>query len=85
MARADEAGSLVKGDCHYTVTRVEGLLHAIAMMDVNIHIQHARVILKKLKDAKYDIIDVAESRCFVPLGVVQAPRPIDRHVAYPMV
>eukprot|EP00955_Chlamydomonas_euryale_P022056 232934-Chlamydomonas_euryale.AAC.1 len=35
---------LVEGDRHDAVAQVEGLLDAVAVMDVNVDIQHARVV-----------------------------------------
>jgi hypothetical protein len=32
---------LVEGHCHHTVGAVEGLLHAVAVVDVNVDVQHA--------------------------------------------
>lgn len=36
----EEVAILVKGYSHHSVSGVEGLLNSIAMMDVNINIQH---------------------------------------------
>lgn len=35
---------LVKGDCHDPVSSVEGLLHAVTMVDVNVDVQHPLVV-----------------------------------------
>lgn len=43
------------------VCEVEGLLNAIAMMDVNIDIQHTRMHLEQLQNGQHKIVDVAES------------------------
>lgn len=34
----------MEGDCHHTVCEIEGLLHAIAVVDVNVYVQNAGMI-----------------------------------------
>ena len=36
----EEVAVLVEADCHHPVCQVEGLLHAIPMVDINVHIQN---------------------------------------------
>ena len=39
----------------------ESLLHSIAVVYVDVHVQHALVILQQLEYGQHDIIDVAEA------------------------
>jgi hypothetical protein len=45
---------------HDPVRQVKSFLNAVAVMDVNVHIQHAAVRLQQLQDCQHNIIDVAE-------------------------
>jgi len=38
---------------------------------------------EELKDGEYDIVNVTETTCLTPLGVMQATRPVDRYVGRP--
>lgn len=44
------------------VGHVEGLLHSITMVHINVYVQHPRMVLEQLKDGKDQVIDVAEAR-----------------------
>ena len=80
-ARAgEEVAELVEGDAHDAVRRVEGLLHAVAVVDVDVDVQHARVVLQQLQDAQHDVVHVAEARRLALLRVVQPARPVHRDV-----
>ena len=70
----------VEADCHDTVGRVEGLFHAVAVVAVDVDVQHPWVSPKKLQNAEDDVIDVAEPRGFPLLCVVQPTRPVDGYV-----
>lgn len=45
---------------HTPVCQVEGLLNSVPMVDVNVHVQHPRMVLEQLQDGQHQIIDVAE-------------------------
>lgn len=34
----------MEGDCHHPVSEVEGFLNSITMVDVNINVEHPRVV-----------------------------------------
>eukprot|EP00850_Spirogloea_muscicola_P008017 SM000042S15284 [mRNA] locus=s42:174238:177192:+ [translate_table: standard] len=71
---------LVEGDGHDAVGGVEGLLHAVAVVDVDVDVQHALVVLEELQDGQHDVVDVAEPRRLALLGVVQPAGPVDGDV-----
>ena len=62
----------MKADCHDPVGVVEGLLDAIAVVDVDVEVEHARVHLEQLEDAEDDIVDIAEPAGLYLLGVMEA-------------
>ena len=43
-AREEEVSIFVEGDGHDSVSEVEGLLHPIAVVDVDVAVQHPRVV-----------------------------------------
>ena len=43
-SREEVVAILVEGDSHDPVSQVERLLHAVTMMNVDINVQHTRVI-----------------------------------------
>ena len=72
---------LVERHRHDPIRHVERFLDAVAVVDINVNIQHARVVLEQLQDAQHNVVHVAEAR---PLGlfrVVQSARPVDGNVA----
>jgi hypothetical protein len=46
---------------HLPVGQVEGLLNAIAVVDVDVDVQHTRVVLEELQDGQDEIVHVAEA------------------------
>ncbi len=66
---------LVERDRHDAVGGEEGLLDAVAVMDVNINVQHARVDAQQLQDGEHNVVDVAEARRLGPFGVMQPAAP----------
>ncbi|TKC40757.1 hypothetical protein EI555_019403 [Monodon monoceros] len=46
------------GHSHDSVCGIEGLFHAIAMVNINVNIQHSLVILQQFQDSQDDIIDI---------------------------
>jgi hypothetical protein len=57
---------------HDPVSKVEGFLNPVTMVDVNVDIQHPSVRLQQLQDGQHNIVDVAKSTGFSFLGVVHA-------------
>ena len=55
------------------------------MVDVDVDVQHPRVVLEQLEDGQHDVVDVAEAGGLALLGVVQPPRPVDDDVVLPSV
>eukprot|EP00966_Prymnesium_polylepis_P234947 5434224-Prymnesium_polylepis.1 len=45
--------ALVEGDSHDAVGGVESLLDAVAVVDVDVQVQHPRVVLEQLQDAEH--------------------------------
>ena len=72
---------LVEADSEDSVCMEEGLFDSVSVVHVDIEIEHPRVDLQQLKDAKDDVIDVAKSTGFRLLGVVIASRPIYHDIA----
>ena len=62
---------LVERRRHDSVGALEGLLHAITMMDVDIYVQRARVVLQQLQNGQHDIIHIAEATSLHFLCVVK--------------
>ena len=71
---------LVEGDGHDPVRGVEGLLHAVPVVDVDVDVEHSLVVLQELEDGQHDVVDVAEARGLRLLGVVETPGPVDGDV-----
>lgn len=76
----EEVAVLVQAEGHDTVGAVEGLLDAVAVMDVDVDVQDAGVHLEELEDGQDDVIDVAEAGRLGLLGVMEAPGPVDGDV-----
>ena len=86
VARArEELAVLVEGDGHHAVGGVEGLLDAVAVVDVDVDVQHPLMLLEQLEDGEHDVVRVAEARRLALLGVVQPARPVDRDVGLALV
>lgn len=80
-ARAGEEAVFVvfvEGEGHDAVGGPEGLLDAVAVVDVDVDVEDARVVAEELQDGEDDVVDVAEAGCFGLFGVVQAAGPVDR-------
>lgn len=75
----------MEGDGHDAVREVEGLLDAVAVVDVDIDVQHPLVSLQELQDGEHDVVHVAEPRGFCLLGVVHPAAPVEGHVHVPLV
>jgi hypothetical protein len=50
----------VEGAGHDSIGQVEGFLHAVSVVDIDIDIQHPLVSLQQLQDRKDAIVDIAE-------------------------
>mmetsp|Transcript_11210 Transcript_11210/g.24142 ORF Transcript_11210/g.24142 Transcript_11210/m.24142 type:complete len:274 (+) Transcript_11210:1586-2407(+) len=66
----EELAVLVEAHRHDPVRQVEGLLHTIAVVDVNVHVQHPRIHLEQLQDAEHNVVHVAEAGRLGLLGVM---------------
>ena len=51
----------VEGERHDAVGGPEGLLDAVAVVDVDVDVEHARVVQEELQDGEHDVVDVAEA------------------------
>mmetsp|Transcript_20578 Transcript_20578/g.48498 ORF Transcript_20578/g.48498 Transcript_20578/m.48498 type:complete len:426 (-) Transcript_20578:122-1399(-) len=71
---------LVKGARHDAVRRVEGLLDAVSVVDVDVDVQDPLVLLEELQYRQDAVVDVAEPGGLRLLGVVQPPGPVDDDV-----
>jgi len=82
LARAREKvpGVFMKRNGHDAVRMVECELDAIAVMDVDVDVQHARMVFEHLQYSKHSVINVAKSICLAPLGMMKAAGPIDGSV-----
>lgn len=75
-----ELAVLVERARHDAVGRVEGLLHAVAVMAVNVDVEHARDGAEELQDAEHDVVDEAEPGGLALFGVVQPAGPVDGNI-----
>lgn len=71
---------LVERNGHDTVGDVESLLNPVAVVNINVNVKDAWVLLEELKDGKDDVIGVAEARRGSLLRMVQAAGPVDGNV-----
>lgn len=76
----EEVSISMEADSHHAVRHVEGLFDAVAMMDVNVDVEHTLVILQQFEDSEDNIVRVAESFGFLLFRVVKASCPIDADV-----
>ena len=72
---------LVEADGHDSVRGIEGLLHAVPVMDVDIDVQDTLVIFEQLQDGENDVVDIAESTGLRLLSVVESASPVDGDVS----
>ena len=68
---------LVEGKRHDAVGGPERLFDAVAMVDVDVDVEDARIRAQHLEDGEDDVVDVAESAGFALFGMVQPAGPID--------
>lgn len=79
-AREEVWGVFVQRNAHNAVCVVESILYAIAMMNVNVNVQDARVVAKELLNGEHNIVDIAEARALTLSRVMQASCPVNRHI-----
>ncbi len=60
-AGEEAAAIFVEADSHHFVGHHEGLLHAVAMVDVYVDVEHARVVLQQLQNRQHYVVHVAET------------------------
>jgi hypothetical protein len=72
---------LVKRNCHYAIGGVKSFFHTVAMMNIDIDIQHALMDFKKLENGEHDVVNVTKPGRFVLLCVVQSTSPINDRVS----
>ena len=65
---------------HDAICDVERLLDAVTVVDIDVDVQDAGVVLEQLEDGEDDVVDVAEPRCLRLLRVVQPSAPIHADV-----
>jgi hypothetical protein len=70
----------VERKSEHTVGRFESLLHAIAMMNIDIDVQYTLMLGQQELYRNDDVVDVAESRSQILLRVMQATGPVDGYV-----
>ena len=75
----------MEGEGHDTIGEVEGLLDAVAVVDVNVDVEDARVHLEQLEDCQHDVVGVAEAARLALFRVMQATRPVDHDVGAALV
>jgi len=75
----------VEREGHDAVGEVEGLFDAVAVVDIDVDVQHAVVHLQQLEDRQHDVVRVAESRCLAALRVVEPSGPVDDDVGAALV
>lgn len=80
FTRKEEIAVFVKADGHNPIGQVEGLLHAITVMNVDIYIQHSRMIFKQLQNGDDDIVYITETGSLELLGMMQAAGPIYSYI-----
>ena len=71
---------LVKGNCHDPVGGVKGLFDTVAVVDVDIDVNHALMIFQKFENSDDDVVDVAKAGRFRLLGVMKSSGPVDGDV-----
>mmetsp|Transcript_13112 Transcript_13112/g.28757 ORF Transcript_13112/g.28757 Transcript_13112/m.28757 type:complete len:211 (-) Transcript_13112:538-1170(-) len=57
----EEVSVFVEGQGHHSVRGVEGLLHPVPVVDVDVDVQNALVLLEQFEDAEDAVVHVAEA------------------------
>ena len=63
-SREEVLFELMEADCEDSIGMEESLLNSIAMMHVDIQVEHPGIDLQQLQDTEHDIVNVAESAGF---------------------
>ncbi|BAS72907.1 Os01g0586450, partial [Oryza sativa Japonica Group] len=79
-AREEAAAVLVERHRHHPVRRLEGGLDAVAVVDVDVHVEHAAEVGEQLADGEHDVVHVAEAPRAAAARVVHPARPVDGDV-----
>ena len=66
----EEVAIPMERDCHDAVSRIERFFDTVSMVYVNVDVKYSVVVFKELEDCKYDIVDIAETRSFLLLGMM---------------
>jgi hypothetical protein len=61
----------VGGDGQHARVLVEGELHAVAVMGVDVHVGHPHAVRPQAQDGQHGVVDVAEARGPGGHGVVE--------------
>lgn len=77
----EKVSILVKADGEDAIGAVKSLLYAVAVMDVDIDVEHPGVNTQQLENRKHNVVDVAKSARLALFRVMQAAAPIDGNVA----
>jgi hypothetical protein len=70
----------VERDSHDSISVVKGFFHPIAVMNVDINVQHTCMPLQQLQDGNHNVVHVAKPRRLKLLGVMQPTRPVNSNV-----
>lgn len=76
----DVRGVFVEGTGHDTVCTIESLLDTVAVMNIDVDIEHSRIAAQNLENGKNDIVDVAEARGLGLFGVMKTAAPGNSNV-----
>ena len=77
-----ELPKLMQRKRHDPISRIERLLDPVAVVAVDVDVEHARDAPEELEDAEHDVVDVAEARGFALFGVVEAAGPVYGDVGF---
>jgi|MDSY01.1.fsa_nt_gb hypothetical protein len=62
-------------DGHDAVGEVESFLNTVTMVNIDVDVEHACMVLEQFQDRHHDIVHVAKARRLTLLCVVQTTRP----------
>jgi hypothetical protein len=71
----------VQTDGHDPVGRIECLLDAVSVVDVDVDVEDSFVIPEELEDAEDDVVDVAEPGRLRLFRVMKPSSPVDGDIA----
>lgn len=71
----------MKRHSHHTISQVERLLDAVAVVHVDVDVQHPGVVLQQLQNGDHDVVDVTEAGRLKLLGVMEPAGPVNGDVA----